>query len=167
MSGIAEYLPPRELWPTRVYLPEQQYPDRLNSTEELVDKQVVARRGDRPAILFQDQRITYAELLARVNRAGSALRALGVQEFDRVIIRAPNIPDAVAVNLAVIKIGAVSVPISPLFSGREIVHVAQHCGAVALVVFAGMLPDVEKVRADLPSVKHLMVIGGAPAELKA
>ncbi len=168
MSGIPEsYLPPRELWPTRVYLPEQRYPDRLNSTEELVDKQVAAGRGDRPAILFQDQRITYAELLARVNRAGNALRTLGVREFDRVIIRAPNIPDAVVVNLAVIKIGAVSVPISPLFSGREIVHVAQHSEAAALVVFAGMLPDVEKVRADLPTIKHIIVIGGAPAEIKA
>jgi 2-aminobenzoate-CoA ligase len=168
MSGIPEsYLPPRESWPTRVYLPEQRYPDRLNSTEELVDKQVAAGRGNRPAILFQDQRITYAELLARLNRAGNALRSLGVREFDRVIIRAPNIPDAVVVNLAVIKIGAVSVPISPLFSGREIVHVAQHSEATALVVFAGMLPDVEKVRADLPRVKHIIVIGGAPAEIKA
>ncbi len=168
MSGVPEsYLPPQQLWPTRVYLPEQRYPERLNSTEELVDKQVAAGRGNRPAILFQDQRITYAELLARVNRAGNALRTLGVREFDRVIIRAPNIPDAVVVNLAVIKIGAVSVPISPLFSGREIVHVAQHCEAVALVVFAGMLPDVEKVRADLPRVKHIIVIGGAPAEVKA
>ncbi len=168
MSGIPEsYLPPRESWPTRVYLPEQRYPDRLNSTEELVDKQVAAGRGNRPAILFQDQRITYAELLARLNRAGNALRSLGVREFDRVIIRAPNIPDAVVVNLAVIKIGAVSVPISPLFSGREIVHVAQHSEATALVVFAGMLPDVEKVRADLPRVKHIIVIGGAPAEIRA
>lgn len=168
MSGILDaFLPPRELWPARTYLPEQKYPDRLNSTEELIDKQVAAGRGHRPAILFQDQRITYADLLARVNRIGNALRTLGMREFDRVIIRAPNVPDAVATNLAVIKIGAVSVPISPLFSGREILHVAQHCQATSLVVFAGMLPDVEKVRADLSTVKHIIVIGGAPAEIKA
>ena len=163
----ASALPPGELWPARVYLPEQRYPDRLNSTEELLDKQVAAGNGDRAAILFQDQRITYAELLSRVNRAGNALRAAGVDEFDRVIIRAPNIPDAVTVNLAAIKIGAVSVPISPLFSGREIVHVAQHCAASALVVFAGMLADVEKVRADLPTVKHIIVIGGNAGEITA
>ena len=52
MGKIPEgYLPPRELWPTRIYkLPEYQaYPQKMNSTEELLDKQVAAGRGDRPA----------------------------------------------------------------------------------------------------------------------
>ncbi len=167
MSGIPEsYLPPRELWPTRVYLPEQRYSERLNSTEELLDKQVAAGRGQRPAILFQDQRITYAELLARVNRAGNALRSLGIGEFDRIIIRAPNIPDAVVANLAAIKIGAVSVPTSPLLSGREIAYVARHCEASAIIVFAALLSEVEKVRSELSTVRHVIVLGGPPAEAK-
>jgi 2-aminobenzoate-CoA ligase len=168
MSGIPEsYLPPRELWPARVYLPEQQYPERLNSTEELLDKQVAGGHGARPAILFQDQRITYADLLARVNRAGNVLRSLGIGEFDRIIIRAPNIPDAVVSNLAAIKIGAVSVPSSPLLSGRELAYVARHSEATALVVFAAMLPEVEKVRAELPTIRHILVIGGSPEEIRA
>ncbi len=46
----AEYLPPRELWPTRIYtLPEfQTYPQKLNSTEELLDKAVAAGPGGSP-----------------------------------------------------------------------------------------------------------------------
>ena len=50
----ADYLPPEELRPTRVYtLPEyQHYPQRFNSTEELLDKQVAAGKGDRIAIYF-------------------------------------------------------------------------------------------------------------------
>jgi len=55
---MADYLPPRELWPKRVYtLPEfATYAERFNPTEELLDKTVAAGRGDRTAVLFEDQR---------------------------------------------------------------------------------------------------------------
>ena len=77
----AGFLPPRELWPDRVYtLPEHaRYPARLNSTEELIDRQVEAGHGDRVALLYEDQRMTYRELQAATSRLGSALRALGVE----------------------------------------------------------------------------------------
>ena len=50
---MADYLPPRELWPKRVYtLPEfATYAERFNPTEELLDKTVAAGRGDRTAVL--------------------------------------------------------------------------------------------------------------------
>ena len=89
----ASFLPPRELWPDRVYtLPEPaRYAARLNSTEELIDRQVEAGHGDRVALLYEDQRTTYRELQAAASRLGSALRALGVEE-DRVLLRAPFDP---------------------------------------------------------------------------
>jgi hypothetical protein len=56
MAIPASYLPPRELWPQRIYtLPEHAgYPQRLNATEELIDRHVEAD-GDRVAILFDAQ----------------------------------------------------------------------------------------------------------------
>ena len=139
-----KHLPPRELWPSRIYtLPEfASYPDRLNPTEELLDKQVAAGRGDRAAILFDDQRITYAQLLAQSNKLGNALRGLGVNEGDRVILRTPNIPPALVTNFAVLKLGAVLTPTSPLFSRSEIAHVANDAEAVAIVVHAALLCEL-------------------------
>ncbi len=51
------YLPARSLWPERIYTPPEHrsYPQRLNSTEELVDRHVAEGRGDRTALLFEDQ----------------------------------------------------------------------------------------------------------------
>jgi 2-aminobenzoate-CoA ligase len=74
----ASFLPPRELWPDRVYtLPEHgRYPARLNSTEELIDRPVEAGHRDRVALRCEDQRTTYRELRAAASRLGSALRAL-------------------------------------------------------------------------------------------
>jgi len=164
-----EYLPPREAWPERVYtLPElRAYPPRLNSTEELLDRHVANGRGDRAAILFEDQRITYAALAAQVNRLAGALRGLGIGEEDRVLLRAPSIPPALVANFAVIRLGAVIVPISPLFSRAEIAHVAADTEAVALIVAAPLLDEVERARAELATVRHTIVIGGDPVEIRA
>lgn len=165
----AEYLPPKELGPQRIYtLPEHAtYPQTLNSTEELVDRNVEAGRGDRVAILFEDQKITYRQLQASVNKLGSSLKALGLEEEDRVLFRSPSIPPALVANFAVIKIGGVVVPTSPLFSRAELVHVATNTEAAALIVAAPLLEEVEKARGELKTVRHIIVIGGEPAELKA
>lgn len=165
----ANYLPPRELWPARIYsLPEHgRYPAKLNSTEELVDRHVEEGRGDRVAILFEDQKITYRQLQASVNKLGSALRSLGIEEEDRVLLRLPSIPPALVANFALIKIGAIVVPSSPLFSRTEIAHLAENTEAVALVVAAPLLEEVEKAKAELPRIKHIVVVGGDVAEVKA
>ena len=166
---MADYLPPRELWPTRKYtLPEfATYPERFNPTEELLDKAVAGGRGERVALLFEDQRITYAQLLGQANKLGNALRALGVGEGDRVLLRAPTIPPAIATNFAVLKLGAVITPISPLFSRAEIAHVANDAEAVAIVVHFALLGEVEAARENWKTLRHIIVIGGDAAELKS
>ncbi len=167
MGKIPEgYLPPRELWPTRVHkLPEYQaYPQKFNSTEELIDKQVAGGKGDRPAILFEDRKIPYKVLLGMVNKLGSSLKELGIEEADRVALRAPNIPPALVVNFAVLKIGGVFLPTSGLFSRSEIAHVFNNAEVKAVVVASALLEELEKARPDLKTLKHVIVIGGTPEE---
>ena len=166
---MADYLPPRELWPKRVYtLPEfATYAERFNPTEELLDKTVAAGRGDRTAVLFEDQRLTYNQLLTQANKFANALRDLGVKEGDRLILRTPNIPPALVANFAILKLGAVCTPTSPLFSRTEIAHVANDSEAVAIVVSSALLGEVEAARDSFQSVKHIIVVGGDVAEVKA
>ncbi len=167
MAKIPEgYLPPRELWPSRIYkLPEyQNYPQNLNSTEELLDKQVAAGRGDRPAILFEDKKIPYKALLGMVNKLGSSLKALGIEEADRIALRAPNIPPALVANFAVLKIGGIFLPTSGLFSRAEIAHVFNNAEVKAVAVAAPLLEELEKARPELKTLKHIIVIGGTPEQ---
>jgi 2-aminobenzoate-CoA ligase len=165
----AAYLPPRELWPERIYtLPEHRsYSQRLNSTEELVDRHVADGRGDRVAILYEDQKVTYRQLQGSIDRLGSALRGLGIEEEDRVLLRSPSIPPALVANFAVIKIGAVIVPTSPLYSRAEVVHVAENTEAAALIVAAPLLAEVEQAKAELRRIRHVIVIGGDAAEIRS
>ena len=162
-------LPPKELWPTRIYkLPEyQSYPQKFNSTEELLDKQVAAGRGDRAAILFEDKKIPYKALLGMVNKLGSSLRALGIEEGDRVALRTPNIPPALVTNFAVLKIGGIFLPTSGLFSRAEIAHVFNNAEVKAVVVAGALLEELEKAKADLKTLKHVIVVGGTPEQQAA
>ena len=166
---MADYLPPRELWPKRVYtLPEfATYAQRFNPTEELLGKAVAAGRGERTAVLFEDQRITYNQLLTQANKFANALRDLGVKEGDRLVLRTPNIPPALVANFAILKLGAVCTPTSPLFSRTEIAHVANDSEAVAIIVSAALLGEVEAARENFRTVKHIIVAGGDAAEVKA
>lgn len=170
MSAIpADYLPPKEFQPERIYkLKEfESYPDPLNSTEELLDKQVAAGRGDSRAVLIADKILTYKQLLGASNKMGNALRKLGVEEADRVMLRSPNVPPALFTNFGALKIGAVIVPTSPMLSPNEIAHIANNAEAKVMVVAAAFLEGVLKARPNLKTVKQIVVFGGQPEELKA
>jgi len=164
----ADYLPPSELRPQRIYtLPEfKEIPHRLNSTEELLDKIVAGGKGDRVALYFEDKRIPYKALLAQVNKLGSALKKLGIEVADRVALRLPNIPPAIVANFAVLKIGGVILPTSALFSRAEIAHVLNNAEVKAVIVAAALLEELEKAKPELKTVKHIIVVGGEADEIK-
>ncbi len=160
MGKIPEsYLPPPELRPKRLYTLDEfrNIPQKFNSTEVLLD-QTAAKVGDKVAVYFDDQRITYKQLQASVNRVANGLKKLGVEEGDRVMMRMPNIPAAIVCNFAIIKIGAVSLPTSVLFAGTEIAHVANLAEAKVLIVAQAMLGEVEKAKPEFKSVQTIVVV---------
>src|SRR5664279_4787401 len=86
---------------------------QLNTCYNALDRHVIAGRGDRPALHYDSpvtgtaRTLTYAEMLDQVSRFGGALRALGVDKGDRVIIYMPMVPEAVIAMLACARIGAI------------------------------------------------------------
>ena len=87
---------------------------RLNACHNCVDRHVEAGHGDRVALVYERddpaddaERVTYADLLARVQRLANVLKAHGVRAGDRVTIYLPMTPDAVVAMLACARIGAV------------------------------------------------------------
>ena len=166
MGKIPEsYLPPPELRPKRIYSLEefQNIPQKFNSTEVLLD-QTAAKYGDKVAVYFDDQRITYKQLQASVNRVANGLKKLGVEEGDRVLMRLPNIPPAIVCNFAIIKIGGVSLPTSALFARTEIAHVANLAEAKVMIVAQAMMEEVEKAKPDLKTVQTIVVVAPPGSE---
>jgi len=88
--------------------------DLFNASVYLLDRRLDAGDGDRLALTGVSGDLTYAELHARVTRTASALRRLGLQPEQRIVILLPDGPAFVALFLAALRIGAVPVPVSTM-----------------------------------------------------
>ena len=117
-------LPPREAWPDFLLdRPELDYPPRLNAVSVLLDRWVEQGHGERPCLIGNDLRFTYAELAAAVNRIARVLvERLGLAQGGRVLLRSANNPMMAACYLAVLKAGGIVVATMPLLRARELRH---------------------------------------------
>ena len=143
---IEEGLPPKALWPERVYtLPETRYPVRLNVATALLDANADGGRAGRPAIHWQDRVMTYGELQKQVNRLANGLRAAGIDRGDRVLLRMPNCPEFIVTWLACQKLGVVTVSTMPLLRARELAYIAQDAGTRVAVVASGLREELRSL----------------------
>ena len=135
---------------------------RYNAAETFID----AHRGtrdDRVAIRCQGASITYGELAANVDRTGNALRGLGIDLEQRVVIHCLDSPPFVYAFFGAIKIGAVPVPTNTLLVARDLRYILEDSRATAIVVSAPLLAKVLEIRAELPRLRHV-IVAGAPAQ---
>ena len=80
-------------------------PDIYNATTTFVDENIAQDRGGKVAIYYQDQKITYQEVFEKVNRTGNALKNLGIEIENRVLVILPDSPEFAYGFFGAIKIG--------------------------------------------------------------
>ncbi|HVV11856.1 propionyl-CoA synthetase [Amycolatopsis sp.] len=103
------------------------FPDgELNTTYNALDRHVEGGRGEQAALIWDSpvtsttRTYTYAELRDEVARFAGALRSLGVDKGDRVIIYMPMVPEAVIAMLGCARIGAVHSVVFGGFAPKEL-----------------------------------------------
>ncbi len=82
---------------------------------------LAATYGNQPALIFEDQPLSFAELAADARRVASALAGLGVSKGTRIGLLMPNRPDFLRCAFGAWRLGAILVPINTLFRGPELV----------------------------------------------
>jgi propionyl-CoA synthetase len=99
---------------------------RLNTCYNALDFHVERGRGKQRALVWdspvtgQVRAYTYAELTNEVARFAGALRRLGIEQGDRVIVYMPMVPEAVVAMLACARIGAVHSVVFGGFAPKEL-----------------------------------------------
>jgi len=114
----------------------------INLTENCLDRHVRDGLGERTAIIWEGEpsdvrRISYAELLSDVCRAANALKDLGVQKGDRVVIYMPMIPEAAMAMLACARIGATHSVVFGAFSPQSLRDRIEDAGAKMVITADG------------------------------
>jgi long-chain acyl-CoA synthetase len=94
---------------------------------------VRARTPEKPALVFDEQTYTFAELDDTTQRIATSLIDRGIRAGDRVAFLLPNCPEMVWCYFACFRIGAIAVPLNIRF-GRELLqHVVNHCEAKVVI----------------------------------
>jgi acetyl-CoA synthetase len=144
----------------------------LNVSYNCLDRHVAAGRGDKVAYHWEGEpgdtrTITYAELLADVQRFANVLKGLGVKRGDRVAIYMPMIPELPVAMLACTRIGA---PHSVVFGGfssdalrDRIIDAEAHVVITADGGWRRGAPVPLKANSDAavaecPSIEHVVVV---------
>jgi acetyl-CoA synthetase len=144
----------------------------LNVSVNCLDRHVDAGRGDKVAFHWEGEpgdtrTITYADLLAEVQRFANVLRGLGVERGERVAIYMPMIPELVVAMLACTRIGAAHSVIFGGFSPDSITDRVNDAEAKVIVTADGghrrgavspLKPNVDAALGQTPSVSAVVVV---------
>ena len=113
-----------------------------------------AQRGNKTAIYYCQEKITYSKLLEQINRLGNILKNLGIKQKDRLIIALPDCPDAIYAFLGAIKIGAIPVMVNPDLKEITYEFILYDCEASAVIT----LKNTEMSRVKSGSLKFKLYI---------
>jgi cyclohexanecarboxylate-CoA ligase len=132
----------------------------------------VGRHPDKAAIVDynsmsgQGTTLSYRQLRRIVDRIAAGFAAMGVKKGTIVACQLPNWWQFVALYLACARLGAIINPLMPIFRQRELRYMLGFAEAEVMVVprffrgcdYPALIADI---RADLPHLAHLLVIGGS------
>ena len=132
-------------------------PAPINAAQILLEESVAPARAQRIALTCASETLTYAELAARVARFAAGLRAAGVEPGSRVVLMMLDTPDLVALYLAVMAVGAVSVAVSTRATPEELRHIVSIARPFALVAADEFSGSAEQAIAEANPVTRLFL----------
>ena len=122
----------------------------------------VARRGDAPAVIAEDEDVSYSwnDLATRVKALAGGFNSLGVRRGDTVSLLTNNRADFIPTDLAAVSIGAVPFSIYQTSSPEQIEYLLKDSAAKVMVIEPAFLENLNQVKDNLPDLEHIVVIGG-------
>jgi fatty-acyl-CoA synthase len=145
-------------------------------TMGLLPERAARQWGPREALTFQGTRWSFAALSARVDAVAKGLLALGIAPGDKVALWMVNRPEWIEAMFAIMKIGAVLVPVNTRFRTEDMAYVLGHSDAAAVILaersgpidYLALLRHVvpapgARPDARFPYLKHAVVLAKQPA----
>ncbi len=142
---------------------------KLNIVHNALDRHAFGSRANQTAVVSETEdgavrTLTFSELAAASDRVANGLRAIGIQQGDRIALVMPMVADAVIVLYAALRLGLVVVPIFAGFGAGAIASRLEDSGA--RVIFTAdhlvrrgkqipLSPKVQEAALKAPSVEHI------------
>ena len=125
------------------------------------------RHASKTAVVIGERAYTYKELDDMSSHLAAHLAASGVAKQDRVAILLRNCIEYVVTDLAIIKLGAVKVPLNEMLSRDDVAYMVGHSGAKAVVVHSSLIDKLDETELAHTALGHRLEvddIGGGVTE---
>ncbi len=108
---------------------------KFNNFYELITFQS-KKRGSKVALLVDDEKITYGDILEKVDKLAGYLAQKGIQEGDKIALFLRNSPEFIYTIFAASKLGAILVPVNTFLKEDELSYILEDSGSSLLVASA-------------------------------
>ncbi|WP_099157309.1 fatty acid--CoA ligase family protein [Virgibacillus ndiopensis] len=109
---------------------------------------------NKTAFVFQNQKTSYMELEGAVTKFASQLCELGYQRGDHIALVVGNSPYYVIGLYGALRLGAVVIPINPLYTAHELSYILKNGDVKAVITMDILLEKFEAIAENLPGVDH-------------
>jgi acetyl-CoA synthetase len=138
-------------------------PQVYNPSTDCLDRN--AEHHDRDALFYEDAdgrllNYSFSQMTEVCCRFANALDGLGIRAGDVVAIAAGQRPETAIAHMAIYRLGAIALPLSRLFGDDALRFRLAHSEAKAIVAEAETALRLDPIRPELPSLRHVIVIGG-------
>ncbi len=116
--------------------------------------------GEYVALAFEGRRYTNVDQHRAACRLANALRRLGVEPGDRVMVMLPNCPEVMQSYAAILRCGAVIVPVIFLLGDKEVAHILTDSEAKVAITSTDMLWKLQAQIDTLPSLRRVLLVDG-------
>jgi long-chain acyl-CoA synthetase len=112
------------------------------------------------ALYYLGEKFTYSRLRSLIDRFAAGLVNIGVRPHDRIMLYIPNCPQWIIANFAINKIGAVMVPVSPIYTAYEIGYMIEDADIKTVICldtnFGYVREVMKKTKLERVIVTHLV-----------
>ncbi|MBC8465627.1 AMP-binding protein [bacterium] len=121
--------------------------------------QTVSEFGENIAFKHPGGEINYEMFHEAVKRLAQGLQKLGIDQGERVAIMLPNVPHFAISYFAILRLGAVVVPVNTMLKGSETAVLLEDSEAKVLIIWEGLYSEISRAAHLIHSLKHLLVLG--------
>src|SRR5690606_21739773 len=114
-----------------------------NATLKFVDENVKNGLGEKVAIYYQDQEITYQQVQDNVNRFANALKNIGIEEENRILLVCYDSPEFVYAFFGGVKSGNVPIPVNTMMQPTDYEYFLNNSKAKVLIIQADIWEKIE------------------------
>jgi benzoate-CoA ligase len=135
------------------------FPERFNMADYFLYHNVEEGRENKTCLYFEDQTWTYGDAVRLSNRAGNALRELGVEIEDRVLLVLPDCPEFVWAWFGAARIGAVITMVNPLLPAADYEYYLDYTRARVAIIHQSVLPVFAEAAKTSRYLRGVLVVG--------